>query len=77
MIDLGQKVVLAAGAGQSCAQLGITQGATKSREPADDPEHHDDRRGLNVDQLKTEAREHSGADHIGNDDSGGNLGRVV
>ena len=68
VINLREKMIFASGARQRGAQFAVAKRAAKRRDPADDPEHQQRESGLNVRQLKTEAREDAGADDVGNHD---------
>ena len=64
-------------AGQGCTQLGVTQGTTEGGYAANQPQQEKDRRGLQLHQLKPQTGEHTGPDHIGDDNSRGNGGLIA
>src|SRR5207253_5954215 len=59
-------MIFASGTRQRRAQFSVAKRAAKRRDSADDPKHEQREHGLNVRQLKTKARENSGADDVGN-----------
>ena len=66
MINLREKMIFPSGTRQRGAEFAITNRATKRRDSTDNPQHKQREPGLNVRQLKTKARENSGADDVGN-----------
>ena len=73
MIDLRKKMIFAAGAREGRAQLTVTERAAECCDTPDNPEHEQDESGMEVLKLKTEAREHAGANNVGNDDRRGGV----
>ncbi len=70
MIDLGQKVIFTAGSRQARAELSIGQCTAQCRYATHQPEHHQHKRRLDINELKTKAGENTGANHVG--DNNGN-----
>ena len=64
MIGLGEKVIFAAGSRQRGPQFRVAQRAAECREPAHRPQRKQDEPRLDVLELKAEAGEHAGANHV-------------
>jgi hypothetical protein len=68
MINLREKMILAARTRERGAQFAVTKRTAKRRDSADDPEHKQRKPGLNVRQLKTETGKDARADDVGDND---------
>ena len=64
MINLGKKMIFAAGARKCGTQFAVTKRAAQRGDSADDPKHQQRETGLNVRDLKPEAGKNAGADNI-------------
>ena len=71
MINAAKEIVFAAGSRQRCTELGIGQGPANRDDAANHPQHDQREPGLQRHQLKAETGEHTGSDHVGNDDGQG------
>lgn len=71
MINLGKKMIFAAGPRQCRAQLAITKRAAKRGDSADDPKHQERKTRLDIGNLKSKASENAGADNVRNHDPAG------
>ena len=68
MINLGKKMIFAAGTRKCCAQLTVTKRAAERGDSPNDPEHEQSKTRVDVGNLKSEAGEHAGANNVCNHD---------
>ena len=69
MIDFAEKIIFAARARQGRSQLRIRERAAERAEPAHSPNRHDGEPSRQIADLKPEAGENAGADHVRDDDA--------
>ena len=83
VVDAGEEIVFAAGAGQGGGEFRIAECAAEGEDAADDPKHDEGEDtvgeiGLTVlgesADLEAEAGEDAGADHVGDDEGSGGPG---
>src|SRR4029077_20050017 len=71
MINLREKMIFAAGTRQRRAQFAIAERAAKGGDSADHPQHQQGKTGVNVRQLKSEARKDARSDDVRNHNPAG------
>ena len=69
--DRAEEIVLASRAGERCAKLGVGEGAAERADSAHEPERHDREARGQIANLKSEAGEDAGADHVRHHDGRG------
>jgi hypothetical protein len=71
MINRGKKMIFATGARKRGAQFTIAKRATERDDSADDPQEKKRETGMNILQLKSQARKNAGANDVGDNDRAG------
>ena len=77
VVDPRQEGVLPPGARDGGAELRVRQRPAEGGDAADDPEREEREGRADVHELETEAREDTGADHVGHHDGGGGVEAVA
>ena len=70
MINGGKVVIFAAGSGEGGGQFAVGQSPTKGAKAADQPEAENGKTGRESADLKSQAGEHPGANHVCHDQGG-------
>ena len=73
MVNLGKKMIFAAGTRERGAELAVAKRAAKRSDSANDPKHDQREAGLDVGHLKSKTGEHTRADNICNHDPAGRV----
>jgi len=71
MINLAQKMIFPAGPRQGRGEFGVGKRAAHRANSADDPERDDGETARQIANLKSEAGENAGPDHVRDHDAGG------
>ena len=70
MVNLPEKMIFTTGARECGREFGVAQGPAQGEDAPEAPEDHDRRARRDFADLKTEAGEDAGADHVGHDECG-------